>query len=84
MDIQTMPKPWQCTELELRKLPLEISLPRRMECVNALQGVKRPVAAIQSARDGLRSLIEKAGNSGWEKSETEKARRALAMLEGLE
>jgi hypothetical protein len=29
-------------------------------------------------------LIEKAGNSGWEKSETEKARRALAMLEGLE
>jgi hypothetical protein len=84
MDAQTMPKPWQCTEMELRKLPLEISLPRRMECVNALQGVKRPVAAIQSARDGLRSLIEKAENTGWQKSETEKGRRALAMLEGLE
>jgi len=84
MDAQTMPKPWQCTEMELRKLPLEISLPRRMECVNALQGVKRPVAAIQSARDGLRSLIEKAENTGWQKSETEKGRRALAMLEGLD
>ena len=84
MDTQTMPKPWQCTEMELRKLPLEISLPRRMECVNALQGVKRPVAAIQSARDGLRLLIEKAENTGWQKSETEKGRRALAMLDGLE
>jgi len=84
MDAQTMPKPWQCTEMELRKLPLEISLPRRMECVNALQGVKRPVAAIQSARDGLRSLIEKAENTGWQKSEMEKGRRALAMLEGLD
>lgn len=84
MNIQTLPEPWQCTELQLRKLPLEIALPRRMECVNALQGVKRPVAAIQSARDGLKSLIESAENRGWPRSETEKARRALAMLQGLE
>jgi hypothetical protein len=84
MDTQTMPKPWQCTEMELRKLPLEVGLFRRVECVNAFQGVRRPVAAIQAAREGLRALIEKAEETGWPRSDTEKARRALAMLEGLE
>jgi hypothetical protein len=84
MDTQTMPKPWQCTEMELRKLPLEISLLRRVECVNAFQGVRKPVAAIQAAKEGLRALIKKTEETGWPRPDTEKARRALAMLEGLE
>jgi hypothetical protein len=84
MDTQTMPKPWRCTEMELRKLPLEISLIRRVECVNAFQGVRKPVAAIQAAKEGLRALIKKSEETGWPRPDTEKARRALAMLEGLE
>jgi hypothetical protein len=84
MNAQATPKPWQCTEMELRKLPLEVSLLRRVECVNAFQGVRKLVAALQAAKEGLRALIEKTEEAGWPRPDTEKARRALAMLEGLE
>jgi hypothetical protein len=79
-----MPRAWQCTEMELGNLPPEISLLRRAECVNAFQGVRKPVAAIQAAEEGLRALIEKAEEAGCPRTDTQKARHALAMLEGLE
>jgi len=84
METQITVKPWQHNEKELRKLPLEISIPRRVECVNALKGIKEPAAAIQTAREALKALIEKIQYAGWSQSDVETARRALAMLEGLD
>ncbi len=75
-------EPWQCTEVQLRKLPLEVSVPRRVACVNALQGIKDPKEAIPAAREALRSLIEKVESGGWTEIDVDQARQALAMLEG--
>ena len=86
MSSQTISKifePWQCTEVQLRKLPLEISIPRRVACVNALQGIKDPVTAIQEAREVLRSIIEKTEGAGWSEAEVNQARQTLARLEGV-
>jgi len=84
METQIAAQPWQHGEKELRKLPLEISIPRRIECVNALKGIKEPAAAIQTARAALKALIEKIEFAGWSQTDVETARRALAMLEGLD
>ena len=84
MDAQIKAKPWQHNERELRKLPLEVSIPRRVECVDALKGIKEPATAIQAARAALKALVEKIDYTHWNESEVETVRRALAMLEGLD
>lgn len=79
-----IPEPWKCTELQLRKLPLLISVPRRVACVNALQGIKEPAATIHAAKEALKSLVGKMEATGWNGADMVQARHALARLEGTE
>lgn len=68
----------------MRKLPPEISILRRATCVNALQGIKDPAAAILAVKEVLNSLIAKMEAAGWPESDVDEARRTLALLEGAE
>ncbi|MGA2686263.1 MAG: hypothetical protein ABSF51_14570 [Verrucomicrobiota bacterium] len=77
-------EPWKCTEVQLRKLPLLISIPRRVACVNAFQGIKEPAATIHAAKEALKSLVGKMEAAGWNGADMAQARDALARLEGRE
>ena len=84
MATSVLSEPWLCSERELRKLPLEISIPRRVECVDAMRGIKSPAAAIRAARAALRTLIGKMEEAGWNEEEISRSRNILALLEGSE
>jgi len=77
-------EPWRCNELQLRKLPLEISVPRRNQCVNALTGIKDPVTTLHTAREALKSVIRHWEQTGCNGTDLDQVRLALARLEGAE
>ena len=63
--------------MQLRKHPLEISLPRRILRVNAFRGIKEPAPTIIEVREVLRSLIEKMVAAGCADADVTQARQTV-------